>query len=561
MRRTSRSVFLAVFVLAVAVGVVSGTAPASAQALPPASTAEAQFLALLNTSRTGAGLAPLTRDPGVDNVARAWSGHMAAVYAVTGDPVIKPNAPNDCNQSSLCHRPDLVAAIAAVEPNWQLIGENIGFGYSIQSLHDSLMASAGHRANILGNYNRVGIGVVVQGTHLWVTFDFLKGPAIGGGGGTGVDYAVPVADPGGPPVVPLASRTRYNPVSPVRVLDTRRGLGGYAGVLYAGSTLRMRMAGVAGVPGGAGGVALNLTAAAPTGRGFLTAYPCGQGRPDASNLNVAPGVTRANQTVVALDGTGDLCIFSSVTTHVIADLAGWYGSSGGAFKAVTPLRLIDTRNNYGVLRDLGVPLAGRVPGDATSVTLNVTVTSPQAAGFATVYPCGQPIPDASNLNFRAGETVPNLVTVKIGAGMGVCVHSTANTHMIVDLAGSYGSSGTTLTTSVPDRFLDTRTGTGGWLGALGNGQEVQVPIGGANGVPAGATAAVLNVTVTAAQAPGFLVAYPCDAPVPTASNLNFVTGDTVPNLVVVRLAGNGKVCIKSSTRTYVLADLAGWFTS
>ena len=97
---------------------------------------------------------------------------------------------------------------------------------------------------------------------------------------------------------------------------------------------------------------------------------------------------------------------------------------------------------------------------------------------------------------------------------------------------------------MPDRFLDTRNGTGGWLGALGAGQVVQVPIGGANGVPPGATAAVLNVTVTSAQAPGYLVAFPCDAPVPDASNLNFVAGDTVPNLVVVRLAGNGQVCLQ-----------------
>ena len=96
------------------------------------------------------------------------------------------------------------------------------------------MASSGHRANILGNYNRVGVGVVVQGDHIWVTFDFLKGPPISGS--TGIDAAVPVPNPPGPPVVPLASRTRYNPVSPFRVLDTRLGLGGYAGVLNAGAT-------------------------------------------------------------------------------------------------------------------------------------------------------------------------------------------------------------------------------------------------------------------------------------------------------------------------------------
>ncbi len=57
------------------------------------------------------------------------------------------------------------------------------------------------------------------------------------------------------------------------------------------------------------------------------------------------------------------------------------------------------------------------------------------------------------------------------------------------------------------------------------------------------------------------MAYPCDSPMPTASNLNFVSGDTVPNLVVVKLDGSGRVCLTSNVRTYVLADLAGWFTS
>ena len=144
-----------------------------------------------------------------------------------------------------------------------------------------------------------------------------------------------------------------------------------------------------------------------------------------------------------------------------------------------------------------------MPADTTAVTLNLTATEPQFAGFLTAYPCesGGP-PNASSLNYRAGQTVPNLVTVKLGPSKQVCVFSLAPSHIVVDLAGSYGSSGTTLTTSVPDRFLDTRDGTGGWLGALGGGQKVQLPIGGAGGVPAGATAAVLNVTVTETFAPG-----------------------------------------------------------
>ena len=102
----------------------------------------------------------MVRDGGVDGVARAWSQSMADVYAATGDPVVKPYAPNDCRQSSLCHRPDLVAQVGAVVP--QLAADRREHRHRRSRSSRCTTASwppAGHRANILGNYNRVGIGV------------------------------------------------------------------------------------------------------------------------------------------------------------------------------------------------------------------------------------------------------------------------------------------------------------------------------------------------------------------------------------------------------------------
>ena len=64
---------------------------------------------------------------------------------------------------------------------------------------------------------------------------------------------------------------------------------------------------------------------------------------------------------------------------------------------------------------------GCVPVNATGVVLNVTVVQAKAAGYAAVYPCGEPVPNASNLNFVAGQTVPNAVVAKVGAGGKVCV--------------------------------------------------------------------------------------------------------------------------------------------
>ncbi len=76
-------------------------------------------------------------------------------------------------------------------------------------------------------------------------------------------------------------------------------------------------------------------------------------------------------------------------------------------------------------------------GDAAAVTLNVTSTGSLAAGFVTVYPCGAPRPNTSNLNFAAGMTVANSVTTGVGAGGAVCIYNSAPTHVIVDVGGYF----------------------------------------------------------------------------------------------------------------------------
>src|SRR5436190_24271561 len=138
-----------------ALAVAFGTGAASAS--PVTDGAEVQLLSLLNAARQGAGLAPLAADPAIAQVARSWSGHMVGVYGRTGDPVIKPAAPTDCEQSSLCHNPNLGTAVGVLVPGWTKIGENIGVAADPAAVNAALMASPGHYANIVGDYNRVGI--------------------------------------------------------------------------------------------------------------------------------------------------------------------------------------------------------------------------------------------------------------------------------------------------------------------------------------------------------------------------------------------------------------------
>jgi hypothetical protein len=82
---------------------------------------------------------------------------------------------------------------------------------------------------------------------------------------------------------------------------------------------------------------------------------------------------------------------------------------------------------------------------------------------------------------------------------------------------------------------------------------------GRGGVPADAAAVVMNVTVTEAQAAGYLTVYPCGSPRPTASNLNYTTGSTVANAVIVKVGTNGQICIYNQSATHLLADINGYF--
>ena len=120
-------------------------------------------------------------------------------------------------------------------------------------------------------------------------------------------------------LVPLASR----------LFDTRPGTAAGAiavpkQLVAGGSFLEVQLTGNAGIPGsGVGSVVLNVTAVDPTADGFVTVYPCGT-RPATSNLNYTSGRTVANTVITPVSGAGKVCFYAHGTTHLIADLSGWF---------------------------------------------------------------------------------------------------------------------------------------------------------------------------------------------------------------------------------------------
>ena len=382
----------------------------------------------------------------------------------------------------------------------------------------------------------------------------------------------------------------YVPDGPVRILDTRNGTGTGTGttqgIVPAGGTVRLKVTGSNGVPAtGVTAVVLNLTATAPTAAGYTTVYPGGTTTPTASNLNYTRGQTLANQITVPVadDGTIALTASTSAAVHLIADLQGYYTTSantaGATYTATTQTRLLDTRKSNSVHtgplaagQTVTVPVANLVNGVSTPAlnsyaVLRVTATAPTSGGYLTAYPSSIARPTVSTLNFTAGQTVSNLVTVPIGADGTINLYnSTGKTQVLVDLVGSFtpatdSLTGDPYTPTTPTRILDTRNGTGVTAGTLGAGKQLTLKIAGTGTVPADATAVLVNLTATGASTASYLTAYANGSTLPGTSTLNFTAGHTVPTLALIPIGTDGSIHIYNSAgTTNVIADLAGYYT-
>jgi hypothetical protein len=146
-----------------------------------------------------------------------------------------------------------------------------------------------------------------------------------------------------------------------------------------------------------------------------------------------------------------------------------------------------------------------------------------------------------------------VVAITLGAGTAVRIASAAPGDVVQ----------TSFVPLPPTRILDTRpapANTGGITGPVGPGATISFQVTGVGGVPANATAVMLNMTADGTTAGSFLTVFPAGTPLPTASNLNWSAGATIPNLVTVKLGTGGKVNVYNFTgTTHVIADVAGYY--
>jgi hypothetical protein len=284
------------------------------------------------------------------------------------------------------------------------------------------------------------------------------------------------------------------------------------------------------------------------------------------------------------------CLGGDALGDIITGLSPFI-SAANPYNPISPTRICDTRLTSPINQCQGKTLAptnisddimvagqGGLPANGISaVVLNVTVTNTTADSYLTLYPGSSPAPLASDLNWTAGETIANLVTVSLGPSGDVTASIAPNlgsADLIIDLEGYYGpnSAGSGLFNPVsPYRICDTRlnnqTQCEGKILGPGSILNVQVTgTGGLSGVPSnGVAAVVLNLTAIGptSETGGFLTAFPANSgnKIPLASNVNFSIDQTIPNRIIIPVGTNGMISVYNfSGFTDIAIDVNGWFS-
>ncbi|MCU1367370.1 MAG: hypothetical protein JWN39_3009, partial [Ilumatobacteraceae bacterium] len=249
-----------------------------------------------------------------------------------------------------------------------------------------------------------------------------------------------------------------------------------------------------------------------------------------SDQNIGVSVSRRSILALAAAAPFAAALTSGGVAEAARPRAATLPQGASSFVSVPPSRLADTRPEQNIggftrldANTIRVQIAGRgsVPATASAAVLNVTAVNTTLDGFVSVYPSGADRPTASSLNVeKAGQVIPNLVTVRLGTNGSVDVYTQRAADLIVDINGAYVpatdlvSAGRFVGLETAYRAIDTRA-----LGAKVDVKSV-VRVDLTAVVPATASAVVVNLTVTESNASGFWTGYAAGSAQPGSSSLN-----------------------------------------
>ena len=491
------------------------------------------------------------------------------------------------------HRWTASVAATAVEAAWPSIGDYLGVTVTSRSgqgewggrvLGITVQGSAGS-VSLTGDAFRRAIGLRSN----W--FDVAGANASTGSASTGSTStgstgspASPVAASGRcggrdePAVVGIASdapAARFDPIVPVRLVDTRVGTGTTVAPLVGGCTLVVRPAADLGADLGldiatVSAVAVNIVTVDPQAQGFITAAPCGIARPFTSVVQSQVGRIVSGSAVVSLGADGTFCVYSNITTDIVIDMTGSYTPAGSSrYEPIVAQRRYDSRSGGRLAAGTVVRIPTRGPGaavgDSNAASLTIHALDAVQAGFITAWPCDAPRPWASSANVNAGGSVSNYADVASGATGEVCVFVSAPMHLAIDLNGWFGPSASTeFHAVVPVRVADTREGQA-WGGQFTRNVPRRLAVASLGGLPGSGVVRAVTVQLTAVSDPlsesasGWVTVHPCLERTPDLSMLRYPARTNVAVQANSIVSDTGEWCVLASSTTHLVVDVSGWF--
>jgi hypothetical protein len=377
--------------------------------------------------------------------------------------------------------------------------------------------------------------------------------------------------------------TRFVPLVPKRILDTRTGHGARRARVPAHGTITFRVDGRSGVPADqVAAVLLDVSAVAPSGAGYLTVYAAGRRRPPAETADFTAGRSATGLVTVPVDN-GRVAVYngSPGPVDLTADILGYETTSpkaGLGFRPVGPRRILKKARVEGwhmlALKVAGIGhLSARA---AKAVALDVSVTAPRKAGRVIAYAEGTTRPDVTSLSFAAGQRITELVIARVTDGkVDLYNASGGSIRLTADAVGYYKPTGSAFYPMNSLRVMDTRIGFGGAGEAIfPHAADMLNPLWNILLPPrAVVTAVVLNVTVLRAGSAGALtvfpdgklyqdgIALPNSTSLPGTPNIDFRPGQSQSNLVIVPTSALADFYNDSHGKIQVVAELEGYYAT
>ena len=352
--------------------------------------------------------------------------------------------------------------------------------------------------------------------------------------------------------------SRYVPVTPTRLADSRSGLGTPALPLSADSTRSITITGSV-IPATATAAMINVTVDGTQGSGWLQVFPTGIAAVgSASTLNAEANATTPNAAFTPIGLGGQISIYSTFATNVIVDVFGYFepasAATAGRFVPLDPTRILDTRTGLG-----WAPPAPVVPVTPTTVAPTATTVQPTgtAAPTTTVPATTTTARPGNPGNTKNCGDFANYAEAKAWFDTYFPLYGD-----VAELDADDDGIPCETLSGAPKQFTNGKVTSGKVTsGKVTSGTTVSLQVLGRGGVPtSGVAAVVMNVTADQASASGWVQVAPTPVSIGTSSNLNPQKGKTVANLVVVPVGAGGKVDLYATSEMDLLADVVGYFT-